>query len=232
LEVLPAAGVVLDAGCGTGQISLVLAARGYQVHGVDISGEMVALAQSKVHAGWRARYEVGDVRALAAADGSFDAVVVSKLFQHVEDWKAACRELIRVVRPGGCAIQINERGAFGNAVRRQFAQRADALALKARFVGLDPHSNDALRSFMTAEGCQVVPVDASDLSWETAITYGEALERIRERLFAEFWYLPTDAYDRLLAETAAWIDLQPARMAAVDRLTPYLVVEAFRTPAT
>jgi ubiquinone/menaquinone biosynthesis C-methylase UbiE len=228
---LPDRGAILDAGCGTGQISLPLAARGYDVLGVDISREMVALAQAKVASGWQARYAIGDVRKLAAGDGGFDAVVVSKLFQHIEDWQSACRELIRVVRPGGSIIQINERGAFGNAVRRTFARRASERGFKARHLGLDPHSEGALRTFMAAQGCRVLPVETSDIRWEAAITYGEALARLRDRLFAEFWNLPAEAYDQILADTAAWIEGQAGGPSAVDRLEPYLVVEVFRTPA-
>ena len=51
---LPTKGVVLDAGCGTGQISLVLAKMGYEVHGIDVSAEMVAIAQGKCRPEWQA----------------------------------------------------------------------------------------------------------------------------------------------------------------------------------
>ena len=135
---LPARGRILDAGCGTGQVSLPLAEQGYDVHGIDISAEMIGIAQAKVRPGMRAHYAVGDVRDVPFDSGSVDAVVVSKLFQHIEDWKSACRELIRVARPGACIIQINERGAFGNAVRRYFARRADELGYAGRYLGLNP----------------------------------------------------------------------------------------------
>jgi SAM-dependent methyltransferase len=209
----------------------VLAERGYEVRGFDISREMVTLAQSKVRTGWHARYEVADARDLPGGDGSVDAVVVSKLFQHIQDWKLACRELIRVVRPGSCVIQINDRGAFGNSVRRFFSKRADELGFTGRYLGLNPHSNAEMMAFMAAEGCQAIPVDMSDLRWDLAISHGEALCRIEDRLFAEFWYLPTDAYERLVADTSAWIDAQPNGRNTVDHVKPYLTVEAFRTTA-
>jgi SAM-dependent methyltransferase len=70
----------LDAGCGTGQVSLPLAARGYDVRGIDISKEMTMLAQAKVRSTWKADYSVADVRSIPAEENSFDAAVVSKLF--------------------------------------------------------------------------------------------------------------------------------------------------------
>jgi SAM-dependent methyltransferase len=227
----PGRGTILDAGCGTGQLSLSLAARGCEVHGIDISQEMVGIALSKLRPDWRAYYRAGDVRDLPYADSSFDAVVVSKLFQHIEDWQAACRELIRVARPGAPVVQINERGAFGDSVRRFFSRRAEELGFPARHLGLDPHSEAEIDAFMASAGCEVIPVAMSDLRWEIAIRYGEAIERLRQRLFAEFWRLPVEVHDRLLADAAAWVDAQPEGGKTVERLRPYLVVAVFRAPS-
>jgi SAM-dependent methyltransferase len=175
--------------------------------------------------------QAGDVRDLSYADGSLDAVVVSKLFQHIEDWQAACRELIRVARPGAPVVQINERGAFGNSVRRFFSRRTEELGFPARHLGLNPHSEAEIDAFMASAGCEVIAVDMSDLQWEIALGYGEAVERLRQRLFAEFWRLPAEVYDRLLADTTAWIEAQPEGGKTVERLTPHLVGEVFRTPS-
>lgn len=225
---LPARGTILDAGCGTGQVSLPLAKQGYDVHGIDISAEMIRIAQDKVRPGMRAHYSVDDVRDIPRESGSVDAVVVSKLFQHIQDWKSACRELIRVARPGACIIQINERGAFGNAVRRSFARRADELGYAGRYLGLNPHNNAELQAHMKAEGCEAIPFDASDLCWTIDISYGEAFARLQDRLYAEFWYLPEAVHDQLLSETMAWIDTNPEGRSTIDHLSPYLVVEVFR----
>lgn len=229
---MPNAGRILDAGCGTGQASLPLAALGYQVLGIDISGDMTARAQSKVHPTWRAEYIVGDVRSIQAEDRSFDAAIVSKLFQHVQDWQQVCRELIRVTRAGAHIIQVNERGVFGNEVRRHFSQKADELGFKRRYAGLSPHSDGdgELAAFMLSQGCQPAAIDISDLRWDASVSYGEALSRIREGLFAEFWHLPAGAYQAALAATQAWVDAQPRGADTVQKLRPYLNVQAFRTP--
>ncbi len=227
---LPANGKVLDAGCGTGQVSLPLAEQGYDVLGIDIAADMIKVAQAKVAAGWRALYVVGDVRDIALGDESVDAVVVSKLFQHIQDWKGACRELIRVTRAGCHIIQINERGAFGNAVRRYFSQRADELGYAGRYLGLNPHERSEILAYMKEQECEVIPFDTSDLRWEKAISYGEAIGHLEDRLHAEFWYLPDAVHGRLVADTIAWIENHPAGRDTVDRLAPYLSVEVFRTP--
>lgn len=226
--VLPTKGLILDAGCGTGQISLVLAQMGYEVQGYDVSPEMVAIAQSKSRPAWRARYAVADVRSLPENDHAFDAIIVSKLFQHVQDWKEACLELLRVLRPGACLVELNDRGAFGNSVRKHFASRADALGYTERYVGLDPHERAPLAVFLIAHGCERIAIDLTDLKWNKSIAYGDALRELRERLFAEFWYLPVDAYQQILDDTSRWVDEQPEGRNKLQLMTPFLSAEVFR----
>ena len=67
---------VLDAGCGPGRHSLALAALGFEVVGIDLSPDFVALARAAATErglGDRATFALGDVRELEA-DGEFDAV--------------------------------------------------------------------------------------------------------------------------------------------------------------
>ncbi|OWK22588.1 hypothetical protein AJ87_42600 [Rhizobium yanglingense] len=164
-------------------------------------------------------------------DASFDAVVVSKLFQHVQNWQKACRELVRIAKPGTCIVQINEKGAFSNSVRRYFSGRADDLGFNARFLGINPHANENITSFMVSLGCEVTSPDMSDLRWRADISYGEALGWLKDRLFAEFWYLPPPVHDQLLEETTEWVERQSSGPQTMEHLTPYLVVDTFRTPA-
>lgn len=46
-QYLPFGGQILDVGCGTGTISILLAEAGYQVTGVDLSPDMLAIAYEK-----------------------------------------------------------------------------------------------------------------------------------------------------------------------------------------
>jgi ubiquinone/menaquinone biosynthesis C-methylase UbiE len=219
---------VIDVGCGTGQMSVPLAERGGIVRGIDISQEMIQIARSKMKSGWRVTFATGDARDLPAKDNSFGAAIVSKLFQHIQDWRKACREIVRVVRPGGHIIHVNERGAFGNAVRRHFAIRANELGFAGRYLGIDPHTRAELTEFLISQKCRPVSFDTSGLRWETSISYGEAMSQIEEGLFAEFWYLPDDIRYRIISDTTRWIDNQPDGAATIERLTPYLESNAFR----
>ncbi|MGH2747923.1 MAG: class I SAM-dependent DNA methyltransferase [Actinomycetota bacterium] len=67
---------VLDLGCGTGNHALSLAARGYEVVGVDNAPGMLGSARAKANAaGVAATFFEGDIRKLDL-DGTFDAVVL------------------------------------------------------------------------------------------------------------------------------------------------------------
>ena len=77
--VVPARARALDAlnvGCGTGFLSLELAARGHRVTGVDLAPSMLDLARRKAAAqGVTARFEEADAENLPFAPGGFDLVI-------------------------------------------------------------------------------------------------------------------------------------------------------------
>jgi SAM-dependent methyltransferase len=97
-------GRVLDSGCGTGEHTLLAAARGADAVGVDLSPRAVARARSKAaERGGRARFEVFDVLHLGDLGLSFDTVIDSGMF-HVFDDSGRARyvsSLASVLAAGG-----------------------------------------------------------------------------------------------------------------------------------
>jgi SAM-dependent methyltransferase len=99
---------LLDLGCGSGGFASLAAARGAVIAGVDISPELIEIAERRVPDG---AFRVGDMTRLPYADGSFGAVTGLNSFQYVRDPVAALREAARVVRPGGRLVAM----AWGTA---------------------------------------------------------------------------------------------------------------------
>jgi SAM-dependent methyltransferase len=97
VEPLPA-GVAVDAACGTGRFSALLAARDHQVIGVDSSPDMLARARIRVPDG---EFRSGDLNRLPVADAAADLVVCGLALTHVPDLRPVFAEFARVLRPGG-----------------------------------------------------------------------------------------------------------------------------------
>ena len=82
-------------------------------HTLAIDVSEAPLAEARAHAqaqGVEVTFEVGDVYALAADDGSFDVVHAHQVLQHLTDPVAALREMARVPRPGGLIATPGSRG--------------------------------------------------------------------------------------------------------------------------
>ena len=98
---------LLDVCTGTADVAIGAArhARGAaRVVGVDFSGSMLAHGLMKVKsAALTGRIQLirGDAMALPAADASVDAATVAFGIRNVQRAEAACKELLRVLRPGG-----------------------------------------------------------------------------------------------------------------------------------
>jgi ubiquinone/menaquinone biosynthesis C-methylase UbiE len=92
----------LDAGCGTGFLSLELAARGHRVTGIDCAPAMLAEARRKAaERGAVIRFEEADAEQLPFAAGSFDLVISRHVLWTLPHPEAAIDEWIRVLRAGG-----------------------------------------------------------------------------------------------------------------------------------
>ncbi|HLG25126.1 MAG TPA: methyltransferase domain-containing protein [Candidatus Nanoarchaeia archaeon] len=94
---------VLDAGCGSGNLSILLA-KEKKVAAVDFSDEMLRLARKKGGGFQNLRFEKQDVTNLLFDDGTFDAVASVNVIFNLDNYDAAISEFYRVLRPGGTVI--------------------------------------------------------------------------------------------------------------------------------
>jgi ubiquinone/menaquinone biosynthesis C-methylase UbiE len=108
---LSAGDVVLDVGCGSGDVAVGLVPLvhpGGRIVGVDASEAMVREARRRTEGrGLPVAFEVGDAQNLAFDDGTFDACRCERVLIHVPDAAGALGEMARVTRPGGRIIVVD-----------------------------------------------------------------------------------------------------------------------------
>lgn len=104
----------LEIGCGPGRLMRPMSRHFSEIHGVDVSDEMIALAREKLRDVPNAHLRVSDGSRLSAlADDSIDFVYSYAVFQHIPSREVVLeylRETRRVLKPGGLArFQLNGR---------------------------------------------------------------------------------------------------------------------------
>ena len=102
---------VMDLCTGTAGVAIQVARTfDCRVVGVDLSGEMLSLAQGKVRkASPDSRIDLlkGRAESLAFTDSCFDAVCFTYLSRYVEDPEATLKEIVRVLKPGGRLVSLD-----------------------------------------------------------------------------------------------------------------------------
>lgn len=102
----------LEIGCGPGRLMKPLAEHCGEIHGIDVSNEMVARARENLASLRHAHVHIGSGSTLDQfATDSFDFVYSYAVFQHIPDREVVMsylREAVRVLKPAGIArVQIN-----------------------------------------------------------------------------------------------------------------------------
>jgi SAM-dependent methyltransferase len=105
----PAPARVADLGCGTGTLSVLLAQEGYDVHGLDLSPEMVRRARAKSADVAGTSFAVGDAAAPDLPAGCFDVVLSRHVLWALPDPAAGLRRWCDLLAPGGRLLLVEGR---------------------------------------------------------------------------------------------------------------------------
>ena len=134
---------VLDVGCGTGSLAVMIARQhpGASVVAIDPDARALARARRKAsRAGASVRFDQGFADALSYPDGAFDRVLSSFVYHHVPDGEkpGMLREIRRVLAPGGrmCLLDFagSDAGGEGSLARRLHSSRLLADNAEQRMV--------------------------------------------------------------------------------------------------
>lgn len=103
----PAPADVIDLGCGTGSLSVLLAESGYRVRGIDLSEGMVEAASTKAEtAGVTVPFQQGDAADPPYEGNSCDIVLVRHVLWALPDPSSAVAQWVKLLRPNGRLLLI------------------------------------------------------------------------------------------------------------------------------
>lgn len=100
---IPKEGLLIDIGCGEGQISRLAASRGLRAVGLDVSSAQLTQAAQR-SAG--CSFAAGSADRLPLRDGVADAAVVCLVYEHVARFEEAIAEAGRVIADGGVFLLL------------------------------------------------------------------------------------------------------------------------------
>ena len=154
LKRLPASGIAarraLEIGCGPGRLMKPLSRFFGEIHGVDVSDEMIRMARERLSGIPHAHVHVSSGAGLPQfASESFDLVFSYAVYQHIPSREVVLeymRETVRVLKPGGVF-----RGQFNGLA-------LSALPDTWRGVSFSPSD---IRDFTRSSGLQLLALDGA-----------------------------------------------------------------------
>jgi ubiquinone/menaquinone biosynthesis C-methylase UbiE len=142
---------ILDVGCGTGVMGMVLSEMGHNVTGIDLSEEMMSVGRKKAALTHLSMiFHHGDAEHPPFAENTFDVVINRHLLWTLPHLNTALASWYRVLKPKGVVIVIDgvwDDGSVISAVRRKTS------FVFSRIFELHPHGEKGYRT----EICNVLP---------------------------------------------------------------------------
>lgn len=191
---------MLDAGTGTGRVSVPLLKRGANLFGIDLSTKMMSLMRGKLPS---ARLAQADVSQMPFPNNSFDAVLTCHVMHLVGPWKEALREYRRVLRRKG--VYINARTErVGESVHEQVRSHWRNLIKKNGMKPQRPGVRDEkeLHEAVKAMGAEVTQVEV--VRYPRMVVVREIIDGIASRTHSHAWDVPDDVMDKSLEELRSW----------------------------
>jgi SAM-dependent methyltransferase len=183
--------LILDAGCGTGNNLAHLAPRGRPI-GVDLSPDALVFCRTRGVTVARA-----NLLDLPFAEGAFDLVTSFDVLYHawVTDDRAALRELVRVLRPGGLMLLRVP------ALRLLWGAHDEAVHSRHRYTRAE------VEALLTDAGLEVVRASYCNTFLFPLIAVRRTLDRLTGRHGSDVEFLspPLEWTFRRLLLTEAWL---------------------------
>lgn len=165
---------VCDAGCGCGVYALKLARYGFAVSGFDIAEDAVRLTKQLFSANG---YAAADFQQASVLDTgypshSFDAVVARDVIDHMplRQGMVAVRELLRIVRPGGCVLlTLDATDSEYESEPHEVSKDGDYRFTRGKWDGMVFHPYSALEMQTLLDGVRYTVLSSRENGFVVAI---------------------------------------------------------------
>lgn len=204
---------LIEPGAGTGRVAIPALAAGLRVTALDISEPMLDALRQRLQdlpeIADRCEIVLGDAVSLPFDDDRFDVGVLAQVLYLIPNWQRALDELVRVVRPGGRVLLLQERTEMSTALRRWDAAWRDATS-RAGYRALPQEPDDPAAVAALYE--RVAEVTETALaSWTFGQTVAGALDGL-ERMRPLYDTLSDDAWHDAVALFQSWQDESGLRL--------------------
>ncbi len=177
---IPAAGRVLDAGCGRSLFTEIRPDWPFAVTAADVDFDLIASRRAEFPS---VRWLVGDAHPLPFASETFDALFAGELVEHLPDPEPGVAEFHRVLKPGGMLILTTPN-------RRRLANVIDGSDRPYSPDHLSELSFDEVHALLARNGFTVL--QATGLHLELLLNWFSAepkLDRLQRR-WNRSWAIP------------------------------------------
>lgn len=187
-------GNTIEIGCGSGQLTVTLVARGHRVVAVDLGADLLARAHSRCP---QAEFLLGRFEEVDLKGRTFDLAVAATAF-HWVDPDVGYAKVASVLRPGGRLALLSHRvvaGPFGDELDELIARCAPIFPLAhgrtaatevAKVSGSDTSNISAVLAAIEGTttraveaGARFGPVEVSWVEWDQLLTAPALLASLR-----------------------------------------------------
>lgn len=178
-------GCCLDAGAGSGMVTIPLRQTGIELVGLDRSRAMLDVFRSRIPDDLPLPLLQGDMRHLPFADATFRSVIVANVFHLIPDWQAAVTEVVRVLAPDRLLlVNLGGGGSMPSdlaAVAARFHQTL-RIAPTSSSSGMGPQTTEQFEEVVLHHGLRPLPPFV--VTYEEATNVQEVIHRLEHNVFA------------------------------------------------
>lgn len=199
------ASTLIEPGAGTGRIATPALAAGFSVTAIDVSQPMLDVFRDRLtnvpELASRCELVAGDAVALPVEADRFDVGLLAQVLYLVPDWEQALNEVVRVLKPGGKVLLVQERTTMSPGLARWDAAWRKVTE-RAGHVTVPQEPDDAAAVAALVE--RTVDVTETELaSWTFGQTVRDRLASL-DRMRSLYPSLSDDAWDAVLKHFREW----------------------------